>query len=411
MQGSEIILELQKVPEFKILQQKLADYADNFRIVGGAIRNILGKQEITDIDFAANLNPTELVNLFNKLNIKNIPTGIEHGTITIVIDKKNFEITSLREDVETFGRHAKVTFSKDWEQDAKRRDFTINAIYLDFSGKIYDYHSGQKDLANNLLKFIGDAQQRIIEDYLRILRLFRFAAYLPNAQIEPDSLKAAIKLKSHLHNLSIERVQTELWKLLAAPNFLEIVNLLAKHKILSGFFEISETALAHLNKNKDIFQKIHFSVIHKLAWLLRDDLKTSKELMQFAKDFKISNREKALLNDLLFNSQEVELSSNDKTHKALLRKFGKEIYQNILLFKLLQHPDESARFEELNKLAKDFIIPEFPISGHDLIKIGYRPGIELRKILAKLETKWEASDYLLNRDDLLKNILANKGCK
>ena len=167
---------LKKEKEIEKIFKVISEFSDNseIRYVGGCVRKIINDQKVDDIDFAVNLNPNEISEIFKKNNIRFYQTGVEHGTITALINKKKFEITSLRKDISTDGRHAKVEFSKDWHEDASRRDFTINSIYADIDGNLYDPFNGKKDLENGEIKFIGDAQKRIQEDYLRVLRYIRF---------------------------------------------------------------------------------------------------------------------------------------------------------------------------------------------------------------------------------------------
>ncbi|MFN5823710.1 MAG: CCA tRNA nucleotidyltransferase, partial [Sphingomonadales bacterium] len=195
------------------------------RIVGGAVRDALLGLAVSDVDLATPLLPEDIVQRLETARIKAVPTGIDHGTITAVSDGRTFEITTLRRDVETDGRRATVAFSSDWQEDAARRDFTINALYADpDDGKIIDYFGGLADLESGLVRFIGDAGQRIAEDHLRILRLFRFHARFGKGPIDPDALSAARANASKLMALSRERIADELRKLLAVANPAPVVS-------------------------------------------------------------------------------------------------------------------------------------------------------------------------------------------
>ena len=187
---------LKKEKEIEKIFKVISEFSDNseIRYVGGCVRKIINDQKVDDIDFAVNLNPNEISEIFKKNNIRFYQTGVEHGTITALINKKKFEITSLRKDISTDGRHAKVEFSKDWHEDASRRDFTINSIYADIDGNLYDPFNGKKDLENGEIKFIGDAQERIQEDYLRILRYIRFFLNYSKKITRPKLLKLLSKI-------------------------------------------------------------------------------------------------------------------------------------------------------------------------------------------------------------------------
>ncbi|MDR2067962.1 MAG: CCA tRNA nucleotidyltransferase [Holosporaceae bacterium] len=206
------------------------------RLVGGAVRNFLLKTDISDVDIATTASPYEITDLFSKNEILVVPIGIEHGTVLISIGNKSYEITTLREDVQTFGRRAKVNFTKSFEMDSRRRDFTINALYMDKSGEIFDYHSGIGDLEAKNIKFIGDPYVRITEDYLRILRYFRFLAYYGEYKPNPEYLALINDLKSNLSLLSSERILGELLKIFAIPDSYKIVPLM--WEVLNELFNL-----------------------------------------------------------------------------------------------------------------------------------------------------------------------------
>ena len=194
----------------------LAKDGGDARFVGGVVRNTLLGLAVKDIDIATPLPPDEVMRRLKRANIRAVPTGIDHGTITAIVDGRPFEVTTLRRDVSTDGRHAAVTYTTDWREDAARRDFTINALYASADGEIFDYHGGLADLAQGRVRFIGDARARIREDYLRILRLFRFHAWYGKGDIDPDALNAVAHEKAGLAKLSGERIQQEFLRLLEA---------------------------------------------------------------------------------------------------------------------------------------------------------------------------------------------------
>jgi poly(A) polymerase len=197
------------------------------RVAGGAVRNALLGVAVADVDVATVLLPEEVMTAAKAAGFGVHPTGLDHGTITITCKKAAFEVTTLRRDIETDGRHAVVSFTTNWAEDAARRDFTINAMYCDAAGKIYDYTKGYADIQKRKVKFVGVPEERIAEDYLRILRFFRFHAWYGKNAPDKEGLQACIKLRSGLKKLSVERVRQELFKLLAAPNAVKTLQLMA----------------------------------------------------------------------------------------------------------------------------------------------------------------------------------------
>src|SRR5437763_1428806 len=203
------------------------------RFVGGAVRNALLDRAVGDIDIATPLVPDEVTRRLTRARIAALPTGIEHGTVTAAVNGRAFEVTTLRRDVSTDGRRAVVAFSEDWEEDAARRDFTINALYASFDGELFDYNSGIPDLAAGRIRFIGDPVQRIREDFLRILRLFRFHAWYGKGELDEHALYAAAAEREGMRILSGERIRNELFRLLQSDNPIPVLQVMQQHKILS----------------------------------------------------------------------------------------------------------------------------------------------------------------------------------
>src|SRR4051812_1632419 len=203
------------------------------RFVGGAVRNALLGVSVVDIDIAVPMPPTESLARLKARGIKVVETGLDHGTVTAIAGSHAFEITSLRRDVETDGRHATVAFTDDWNEDAARRDFTINALYASADGEIFDYATGVEDLIAGRVRFMGDARARIAEDYLRVLRLFRFHAWYGKGEIDAEGLRAAAEAKDKLGALSAERIAKELLRLLEAPHPMPVLRVMAATGILS----------------------------------------------------------------------------------------------------------------------------------------------------------------------------------
>ena len=203
------------------------------RAVGGAVRNALLGLPVTEIDLATTAEPDRVIALAERAGLKTVPTGIDHGTVTVIVEGKPFEVTTLRRDVETFGRHAKVAYTTSWEEDAKRRDFTLNALYADRDGNVFDPIGGYGDLQAGRVRFIGEAEARIKEDYLRILRFFRFHAYYGKGAMDEEGLQAAVRLRAGLEQLSAERVAGEMRRILVAPGAIGAVEALFDHGLLT----------------------------------------------------------------------------------------------------------------------------------------------------------------------------------
>src|SRR5213083_3580307 len=210
----------------------LSGNGEEARVIGGAVRNALLKIPVGDIDIATTALPDEVIRRAKAAGIKSVPTGIDHGTVTLVVDAQPFEITTLREDTETFGRKAKVAFGRDWVRDAERRDFTINGLSVDADGIVHDHVGGLADIEARRVRFIGDAGQRIAEDYLRILRFFRFHAAYGEGVPDPEGLAACIEGRAGLEQLSRERVRMEALKLLIAKHAVPTLALMTETGLL-----------------------------------------------------------------------------------------------------------------------------------------------------------------------------------
>jgi len=382
------------------------------RFVGGCVRDTLLERLVKDIDVATPLKPEKIIELLEKAGIKVIPTGIKHGTVTAIIDKKPIEITTLRRDEKTDGRHAEVTFTDDWQEDAARRDFTINALYLDNEGNIYDYFAGQEDLQAKIIKFIGKPEERIKEDYLRILRFFRFAAQLETKNLDEKGLAACGKLAENMGRLSGERVQAEMFKILASPNPVYVLELMQREKILATI-GIEKPNLDVLKKlirrenEKEISEYLGSDAVLRLGCLL---LLADIDLEGFAARWKLANRTKENLALLL---KSIDPPDDEKAAKKLLRKYQKESFQGIIKMALVQEKIDSGRFAALMKLSENWQLPEIPVNGDELLSSGFEPGKNIGKILAELENWWEENDYRPSKVELLSHaktlIPAHKG--
>jgi len=375
------------------------------RYVGGCIRKIINKEEIDDIDFATNLEPKEVCDALNENNISFYETGIDHGTIIAVIDKFKFEITTLREDTQTDGRHAKVKFSKDWKEDALRRDFTINSIYSDKDGNLFDPFNGKKDLENGLINFIGDADTRIKEDYLRILRYLRFFSNYSKHPHNKDDLR---KLKINIggvSKLSKERLMDELKKIMK----LETLEKLVKDK---SSLDLTLMIFPEL-KNIDIFSKLNSNLrnllkevdfVFLLSLMIIDG---SDNTEYFLYKFNISKKDQKRIK-IIDNFYKEKVSKKIFSENNMNRIFyyeGKQAVNDILNFYIIKSKKFDDGLVELNKQYQKKTIPRMPIAANLLInKYQISRGKQLGSKLKMIEEQWVNNNFKIS-DQQVENII------
>ena len=364
---------------------------EELRFVGGCVRDTLLGKALTDLDAATPARPERVMELLENAHIRAIPTGIAHGTITALIEGRPIEITTLRKDVETDGRHARVAFTDDWEEDAKRRDFTMNALYLGANGTITDYFSGLDDVKAGRVVFIGDARERIREDYLRILRFFRFSATVGKGAMNAEALAACAELKEGINQLSGERIQHEMFKLLASDH--SAVSLMEMQQ--TGILPFIIITPTHAIEAVQKLDAEHVKPLLKLAALTSD-------LDEVAKRWKLSSKQTKQLEQWLDDAADITPDLDEATQKRLLRKLGKESYQEIVMLAWAQ-ASHGWDYQALLGFI-DWEAPLFPITGSDLQALGIAPGKALGDKLKQLEAKWELSGYRLSKAELLETL-------
>jgi len=392
-------------PELKILAKVFLKKGDEIRLVGGCVRNFLMKKPLTDFDIACVYEPKQVMNMLIKAKITAIPTGIKFGTITAIINKIPFEITSLRKDIETDGRHAEVTYTNKYSEDAERRDFTINALYLDFEGNIYDYFNGLDDIKKGIIKFIQNPEQRIKEDYLRILRFFRFYCYY-GFTLDKDSLKACAKLRKNLNKLSAERIKVEMFKILKVVYSLKTLKIMQDNDILQQVVntEFDLEILETFASIKDLI-KYDLDTCFILSLLL-EQKKDSLKILEYLKiNWKLSNKEYYSILFLL--TEKLQIDNIDQIKEKLFYVNNKDKVIQLLLINFLYSKKinkiEVQKINDLIKFIEEYKIPEFPVNGNDLLKLG-KEGRELGEALSKLKKVWVESDYKLNKQELLSSL-------
>ena len=390
---------------FKTLHESFAKDIVVARFVGGCVRKYLANEIIDDIDIATTLSTNEIKEKFKNTDFKIIDTGIKHGTVTLVSGRLKLELTTLRKDVQTDGRHAKVEYIDDWQLDSDRRDFTINAIYLDINGKIFDPQMGVTDLKNNNVKFIGDPQKRIEEDYLRIIRFLRFKI-MYNSKVE-HTTSQAIKLNLNgIKKISKERILVELFKILDLKNF---INLNDSEYLKELFYLIFPEfdSLERLERLKKICDPSQVSRDILLAVLLIDE-KNNHEY--FAHKYNISNQTKEYLNLLAKDLKFIEKNKNffDKDLEKNIYLSNKNYLINLNILNFVN--SSKYTFKEFSETLKKILQSKthsFPIDGKLLIQNGMKEGSALGKVLKVIEDEWITNGFKISKDRIKEIIKSN----
>ena len=372
-------------PQTRVVMEALGQA----RFVGGAVRNALLGVGVTDIDIAVPVPPRETMRLLEAAGIKAIPTGFDHGTITAVQGGKVFEITSLRRDVETDGRHAVVSFTTEWDEDAARRDFTMNALYAAGDGEIFDYTGGIEDLVAGRVRFVGDARARIAEDYLRILRLFRFHAWYGKGEIEPGALHAASEGKAGLKQLSGERIAKELLRLLECPNPAPVLRLMAASGVLPELLPYALT-LPRLERLTLTDADNFFApdALLRLAALLPADAGVARAV---AERLRLSAADRDRL-EVLAGTEALTYLSAQGAHK-LLYKIGANAFKDRVRLNWAAGDGNALAWRVLLDVAGKWRKPHFAFSGRDVMEAGVPEGPAIGKILAEVEGWWIEQDF------------------
>ena len=380
---------------FSILEKNKPKHKQVAMFVGGCVRKFLNDEIIDDIDIATIFSPEEIKEKFKSSNFKIIDTGIEHGSITAIINTSKFEITTLRQDIKTDGRHAEISFTDNWKEDSARRDFTINAIYMDCRGKVYDPQDGKRDLKNNKVNFIGDPSQRIEEDYLRIIRYLRFCIQYDYESSDPKII-SAIKLNLNgIKIISKERVLSELYKIFNLKN----INIFFKNEEISNIFLL---IFPEFKYSVRIKKYVFFQNPTLIFALLLIDEKDNYEY--FCHKYKVSN---SLKKNLIFIAKNYIKSKEDSNFlKKDLRKniynYGKENIKLLIKFIYCAEIKFSAKlFNTLLNEVEKIKIPVFPFNGQYLKAQGLTEGKEIGYALKELEKEWLEKDFNLKSNEAI----------
>ena len=366
------------------------------RFVGGCVRDALLGRPIRDVDLATPDPPERVTALLERAGLKAVPTGLQHGTVTAIAHHRPFEITTLRCDVETFGRRARVVFTDDWRADAARRDFTFNALSLEPEGRLYDYFGGRADLADGRVRFVGDARRRIAEDYLRLLRFFRFHAHYGRGSPDQEALKAASEAAPKLTLLSGERVRAELFRLLEAPDPAPVLALMAEWRILAA--ELPEAG------DPEVVARLlpiegagaPDPLLRLAAWLDTDAAGADS----VATRLRLSNAERQRLQVLVAPPVPVSAARSREELRLACHRLGAERVADLLRLAAARS-GEASGLEAALAVAGDWQPVALPVKGRDLARLGVPAGPEMGRLLAELEARWRASDFTLDRKALL----------
>jgi poly(A) polymerase len=364
------------------------------RFVGGAVRDALLGRPIGDVDIATPLPPEEVMRRLESAGIAVVPTGLDHGTVTAVAPPRQFEITTLRQDVETFGRRARVAFTADWAGDARRRDFTMNALFLDGEGRVFDPVHGLADLRDGRVRFVGDPATRIREDVLRLLRFYRFHAHYGRVAADAAARAACSALAPLLPTLSGERVAAETLKLLAAPDPLPTLALMAEDGVLAVLLPEAGrrdrlAALVEIEPAAD--------PLRRLGALLAGDPAPVAERLRLSSE----QRDRLLL--LAAPPWPVDLAGDAAVQRRALHRLGAARYRDLVLLRAAE-AGETERLAPLLALGESWRPPRFPLRGRDVTALGVPAGPEIGRLLAALEAWWEEGDFRADRATALAEL-------
>ena len=405
MSASRYDTDWLRAPHLQRLLAALNEGDDAARVAGGAVRNTLMGLPIGDVDVATTSRPAETQRLLEAAGFKVVPTGFEHGTVTAVADGEAVEVTTLREDVETDGRHAVVAFGRDWTRDAERRDLTMNALYMNADGAVFDPLGVEADVHARVVRFVGEAARRIEEDHLRILRFFRFFAWYGSHRPDADGLRACARLKGGIDALSAERVWSELRRLLAAPDPARALLWMRQTGVLTAALPETERwgidAVPGLVAAEEAFDWDPDPMV-RLQAMLPPDAKVAATL---AKRLRLSNSDR----DRLLRWCEAPRPNPARSNAELAREMYAASREGMLdVLKLATQRahaagdlEEVGAFQRQLRFAEVWERPELPVQGRDLRERGMEPGPEMGERLRLLEERWIASGFALSQDELL----------
>lgn len=394
-------------PETRALLDALGAGGAEVRFIGGCVRDAILKRQVRDIDIAVPEPPDKVMALLKDRGLKAVPTGIEHGTITAVVEKAVFEITTLRVDVESYGRRARVAFTDDWKMDAARRDFTINALSCTAEGDIYDYFKGLDDLAHGRIRFVGNPRERIEEDRLRLLRFFRFYAHYGRPPPDPEALAACREQARSVALLSGERVRVETFRTLMAPDSADVFQLMQGTGVIEHV--LPEAAridrlrmMTWLDSRAMRFESVAPDPIRRLAGLIETDARGADAI---ADRFRMSNEHRRRLAAMMNPNDPINPDAEPRLIRRALRHLGSATVRDLALLTWadelaavgrLPHP-RTEGWIAIIEAADAWTLTTFPLRGRDALALGVEPGPRVGELLRAVEAWWEDNDYRPDR--------------
>lgn len=393
-------------PDTQKLIAALTAKGADVRFVGGCVRNAIIHEPVTDIDVATPDEPDIVIKLLEGAGLKAVPTGIEHGTITAVVDGKGFEVTTLRKDISTDGRHADVSFTEEWKEDAARRDLTINAIYAKPNGHLYDPFGGVADIQQGKVRFIGNARDRIQEDYLRILRYFRFLSYYGKGDADQGALKAIEQHTDGLQKLSAERVRSEFLKLLSASDPVPALKIMSAIGVLSAILP-EAAGFDRLERLVDIESNQLFvsDALRRLGALLQLDAAGTRAL---GERFRLSNLETSRLLELQTNETKIVCYLSIREVRRALYRLGPETFKDLVLMHWAADPKQTngIQWRALLAMADSWVRPTLPLSGRDVMNAGVPEGPAIGEVIKEVEEWWIDSDFIDDEFSIVERLKA-----
>ncbi len=390
-------------PSQHVMAALNAERPSSARFVGGCVRNALLGLTASDIDIATQLPPDTVSRVLRAAGCAVHPTGIEHGTVTVVSSGSVFEVTTLRRDVETDGRRATVAFTEDWAEDAQRRDFTINSLYADASGEVFDpTGAGVDDIAAHRIVFVGDAETRIREDYLRILRFFRFFAWYGRGNPDREGIEACTRLAVGLEQISAERIWMELKKLVCAPSPHTAITAMTETGVMEKVMpEARHPERLERIAAMDLADGAEPDPLLRVLALATDG---ERALADFARRMKVSNEERKRLLAPLPAPDAVRPDSNEKALYRLAYRAGRTALSDRISLLRADQPDADAQWKTQQQRLAIWRRPELPVGGADVMASGVPEGPLVGPVLRAVEDRWVESDFTLSRAELLDQI-------
>ena len=408
--GTAVDAPWMTAPATRAVIGALAADGAEVRFVGGCVRDALLERESTDIDIGTPDEPERVLALLERAGIetRTLPRGIAHGTVTALAGGERYEITTLRRDVETDGRHAEVAFTDDWQADAARRDFTINAMSAAPDGTLHDYFGGQADLAAGRVRFVGDPATRIAEDHLRILRFFRFHAWYGKGEPDAKALAACKDAADTFTLGSYERIQSEMLKLLAADDPVPAITAMHEAGVLDEL--LPPVRLLEAFPRLVGIERIHAALdpLRRLAALMADSgiAKTANAVRAFADSWRLTTIQSERLAALVVPSESLNPRLGRRVQHRLLYRLGRERYRDLLLLARAKEKtdEEEASLRAMLEIADAWKAPELPLRGVDVIERGIPEGPEVGRLLTAVEEWWIENDFKPDRTALLERL-------